>query len=293
MEVCPSLFLNSDESENVAYNIPEFPASIKKGKLSSYPGFRAVSHWHDDLEMIVILEGQMSYDVNGQKISLQEGEGIFVNSRCLHYGYSDSLKECIFLCILLSPQLLSTNQYFIESCLNPLIKNSKIPYQKLNPSVWWQNSIIQNLEKLYEENKDDLHPFMILERTAVIFRILAENMDAFSDCKNNPEDIGMLTAMMGYVQKNYASKILLKDIAATGNCCKTKCTALFGKYLNTSPMVYLNQYRLDKAVSLLLNTEKSITEIAYACGFSNSSYFCELFRKYYHITPGNFRKNDR
>lgn len=128
MEVCPSLFLNSDESENVAYNIPEFPASIKKGKLSSYPGFRAVSHWHDDLEMIVILAGQMSYDVNGQKISLKEGEGIFVNSRCLHYGYSDSLKECIFLCILLSPQLLSTNQYFIENCLNPLIKNSKIPY---------------------------------------------------------------------------------------------------------------------------------------------------------------------
>ena len=45
MEVCPSTVLNSDASENVAYNNPDFPAYVKKGQLSSYPDFRAVSHW--------------------------------------------------------------------------------------------------------------------------------------------------------------------------------------------------------------------------------------------------------
>ena len=59
MEVCPSTVLNSDASENVAYNNPDFPAYIKKRQLSSYPDFRAVSHWHDDLEFILILDGQM------------------------------------------------------------------------------------------------------------------------------------------------------------------------------------------------------------------------------------------
>ena len=34
MEVCPSIVLNSDASENVAYNNPDFPAYIKKGQLS-------------------------------------------------------------------------------------------------------------------------------------------------------------------------------------------------------------------------------------------------------------------
>ena len=86
MEVCPSTVLNSDASENVAYNNPDFPAYVKKGQLSSYPDFRAVSHWHDDLEFILIFDGQMFYDVNGQRILLQTGEGIFVNSRCFHYG---------------------------------------------------------------------------------------------------------------------------------------------------------------------------------------------------------------
>lgn len=292
MEVCPSTVLNSDTSENVAYNNPDFPAYIKKGQLSSYPDFRAVSHWHDDLEFILILEGQMSYDVNGQKISLQTSEGIFVNSRCFHYGYSDAHAECLFLCILLSPQLLSINTYFVQNCLNPLIQNTHFPYQKLSPAIQWQNAILRDLEALYEENLENIQPFVILEKSAHIFRLLSENMNFFPDHDKNAEDVLALTAMIGYVQKNYPSKILLKDISSAGNCCKTKCTSLFQKYLSTSPMLYLNRYRLEKSIFLLRNTAMSITEVAYACGFSNTSYFCELFHKYYHITPMQCRRSN-
>ena len=292
MEVCPSTVLNSDASENVAYNNPDFPAYIKKGQLSSYPDFRAVSHWHDDLEFILILEGQMSYDVNGQKISLQTGEGIFVNSCCFHYGYSNAHADCLFLCILLSPQLLSINTYFVQNCLNPLIQNTHFPYQKLSPAIQWQNAILRDLEALYEENPDKVQPFAILEKSAHIFRLLSENMNFFPDYDKNAEDILALTAMIGYVQKNYPNKILLKDISSAGNCCKTKCTSLFQKYLSTSPMLYLNRYRLEKSIFLLRNTALSITEVAYACGFSNTSYFCELFHKYYHITPRQCRRSN-
>ncbi len=289
MKVCTCAALNSDASENIAYNHPDFPAYIEKGQLSSYPDFRAVSHWHDDLELILILDGEMSYDVNGQQIFLQAGEGLFVNSRCFHYGYSDTHTECLFLCILLSPLLLSVNTYFIENCLNPLIQNMHFPYQKLNPSVQWQNSILRDLEMLYETNKDSIQPFIILEKSVHIFRLLAENMNFFPEHDKNTEDLLALTAMIGYVQKHYANKILLKNISSAGNCCKTKCISLFQTYLNTSPMVYLNRYRLEKSVFLLRNTAMSVTEIAYACGFSNSSYFCELFRKYYNTTPRKFR----
>ena len=292
MEVCPSTVLNSDASENVAYNNPDFPAYIKKGQLSNYPDFRAVSHWHDDLEFILILEGQMSYDVNGQKISLQTSEGIFVNSRCFHYGYSDAHAECLFLCILLSPQLLSINTYFVQNCLNPLIQNTHFPYQKLSPAIQWQNAILRDLEALYEENLENIQPFVILEKSARIFRLLSENMNFFPDYDKNAEGILALTAMIGYVQKNYPNKILLKDISSAGNCCKTKCTSLFQKYLSTSPMLYLNRYRLEKSIFLLRNTALSITEVAYACGFSNTSYFCELFHKYYHITPMQCRRSN-
>lgn len=143
-----------------------------------------------------------------------------------------------------------------------MIENTQLPYQKLNPAIQWQNSILNDLEILYEENNTDkVQPFMILEKTAHIFRLLAENMNCSPEYDKNTEGILILTAMIGYVQKNYQNKILLKDISVAGNCCKTKCTSLFQKYLNTSPMVYLNRYRLEKSVFLLQNTAMSITEI--------------------------------
>ncbi len=182
---------------------------------------------------------------------------------------------------------------FVENCLNPLLQNIHFPYQKLNPSIQWQNSILGDLEMLYEKNIDKIQPFITLEKTVHIFRLLAENMNYFPDYDKDSEDILSLTAMIGYVQKNYPNKIMLKDISSSGNCCKTKCTSLFQKYLNTTPMVYLNRYRLEKSVFLLRNTTMSITEIAYACGFSNSSYFCELFHKYYNTTPAKFRNSNR
>ena len=114
-------------------------------------------------------------------------------------------------------------------------------------------------------------------------------MHFLPDFDKNTEDILALTAMIGYVQKNYSEKILLKDIFSAGNCCKTKCTSLFQKYLDSSPMVYLNRYRLDRAALLLRDTTMSVSDIAYACGFSSNSYFCELFHKYYNTTPGKFR----
>ena len=142
---------------------------------------------------------------------------------------------------------------------------------------------------LYEQNRVEIQPFCILEKAVHIFRLLSENMDYFPDHDKNTEDILTLSAMIGYVQKHYPDKILLKDISSAGNCCKTKCAALFQKYTGISPMLYLNRYRLEKAVFFLRNTTMSITEITYACGFSNTSYFCEIFRKYYDTSPGQFR----
>ena len=70
-----------------------FPAYIKPGILSLYMDYKAVSHWHDDLEFIVILEGKMSYEINGERIEISQGEGLFINSRQLHNGFSDEKQK--------------------------------------------------------------------------------------------------------------------------------------------------------------------------------------------------------
>lgn len=60
-----------------------------------------------------------------------------------------------------------------------------------------------------------------------------------------------------------------------------------------SPSEYINEFRLNRAISILrANPTKQVAEIAYDCGFSSPQYFSNVFRKRYHMTPNEWRKNN-
>lgn len=111
--------------------------------------------------------------------------------------------------------------------------------------------------------------------------------------RNAPLKINALKSMLSFVQEKYGERISLADIAAAGNVCKSKCCAIFREQLRKSPVEYLNEYRLNKSVELLTNTDKSILEIAYDTGFSNSSYYTEIFGGRFGCTPSQYRKRAR
>ena len=66
-----------------------------------------------------------------------------------------------------------------------------------------------------------------------------------------------------------------------------KVKALTGK----TPVEILRQTRVERARELLLTSDKSISEIAYACGFNAPSYFTKCFKDAYGLTPGELRPN--
>ena len=160
--------------EQVSYNCKEHPAYIRKDLLSHDPDFSAISHWHEDLEWIHILEGKMCYYVNGRRMVLQEKESLFINARQMHYS----------------------------------------------------------------------------------------------------------------------EKVTLNDLAAFAHISRSKCCRIFKHYLQQSPIDFLNAYRLKVSCSLLASTNKTITEIAFACGFNHLSYYSKYFAESYGCTPREYRKRN-
>ena len=78
------LDLKDDLSEKMVYDHPDCPVYTIHELLSHYPNYSAISHWHDDIEFLMIRSGQMQYNVNGKILTLEQGQGIFVNSgRCI------------------------------------------------------------------------------------------------------------------------------------------------------------------------------------------------------------------
>ena len=102
--------------------------------------------------------------------------------------------------------------------------------------------------------------------------------------------LARLQLMMQYIHMNYAHEISLDDIAADAKISKSTVLNLFRNYLHITPVNYLIDYRLKEAAVLLSKTEKKINAISSETGFHNVDYFCRLFKKHYHLTPTQYRK---
>jgi len=104
-------------------------------------------------------------------------------------------------------------------------------------------------------------------------------------------DLGLQRKMVRYIQEHYMDKISLEDIAGSAGISRTKCTSLFKVYTETTPVEYLNSYRLEEAARRLVNEHTPVAEIALACGFSQQSYFGRMFQKEYGMTPLAYRRS--
>ncbi len=287
--------LRDDRSENVRYDFKDYPIYIRKALLSSYYNFEAAPHWHDDIEFIAVLSGEMDYSINGETITMQANEGVFVNGRQLHYGFSQNKNECEFICILLHPALLCSTAIFEEDFIIPLLKNQGAAYIKLSPGTDWQEELLTCIRGMYAAKDDNAAPLAI---TALFFRVWALlyaniGINGAKSHRESNEDLVILKNMIGYIQQNYFEKITLSEIAEAGAIGQSKCCKLFGKYTGGTPNTYLTRYRLIKSIWHLENTDMTVTEIAGAVGFSGGSYYAETFKKRYGKSPSAYRKENK
>ncbi|MEY8391905.1 AraC family transcriptional regulator [Lachnospiraceae bacterium 45-W7] len=284
--------LKDDCSEKIPYDRADYPFYIRHSFLSFYPNYVAPPHWHDDIELIIVYQGEMSYNINGKIVPLHTGEGLFVNARQMHFGFSDTHTECEFMYILFHPLLLCITPDMEQKYVLPVIQNEEIPFIHLKPQITWQNEIISKTNLIYSIHKASAATLKIQSILSWIWAIVYENMPKTSHVthlQNN--ELSILKNMISFIQQHYNEPVTLQQIALAGSVGQSKCCRLFGEYIHQTPNTYLTAYRLNKGTELLVNTDMNITEIAYAVGFNGASYFAESFRKYFHLSPSEYRNS--
>ncbi len=284
------LDIRQDGSERVKYHFEHYSAYIVKAFLSHHPNYTADSHWHEDLEFIYVLSGFMKYNVNGEIVHIGAGNGIFVNSCQLHFGFSDTMEESEFICVLLHPALLEATAGITQEYISPVLKNSALPYILLQKEEPWQYAILEEVRMIYQAKAVEHAPLYIQKAFWDIWIHIYENVSRKKQTMSKEDGrLAALKNMLAYIQENYNEKISLEEIALSGNVSKSTCLTLFKKYLQDTPTHYMVSYRLKRATELLRETELSVSEIALAVGFGGSSYFAECFHKSFHCTPREYR----
>ncbi|WP_256761805.1 GyrI-like domain-containing protein [Cohnella sp. WQ 127256] len=96
-----------------------------------------------------------------------------------------------------------------------------------------------------------------------------------------------------YIEENRNQRLNLDILAAVSNFSKYHFTRIFTSIVGVTPVAFVNQERLQKAVHLLVETNTPILEISNQCGFESASSFNALFKKHYNKTPSDVRNSVR
>ncbi len=281
----------SDLSERLNYNLPDFPLYVRQGDLRSFDRYAAACHWHPDVEFILVLEGAMDYFVNGKTLHIGQGDGIFVNSKRPHYGFSTEQSDCAYRVVAIHPSLLGEGIRHCRTYLESKFGADADDCILLTAQSGWQREALLSLNRIFEEmNASPANPLRLL---ALATGLCA---DVLSHVRQGTGELADLTSwiavwnMTGYIHQHYDQKLSLDDIAAAGSVCRSKCCELFARYVGQTPNNYLTRFRIHKGCEMLRETKRSICEIALACGFQSASYFTYTFRREMGSVPQAYRK---
>lgn len=280
-------------AEVIRYQSPEIPYAIQSRKLSQFTDMRALCHWHEDLELLYIFEGEMLYDINGKILHLHAGDILIVNSHQMHFGYAYHERECIFTCMLFHPELLKCNLYMYQKYVQPIINAPAIEYWYFTKDRPAPAEFVRTMQDLYDAClRHSLQDYRVISAFYLLWNVLYHQCDAslYTNPMAQDPDIHLQKEMITYITQHYSEAVTLEDIAASANISRSKCCQIFKKYMQQAPITYLNIYRMDISCSLLRNTSYSITSIALSCGFNHLSYFSKMFLKKYGCTPKEYRK---
>ena len=275
--------VNPDGSEQVQYTMEDMPVRATGSSLSAVNGYAAACHWHVDFEMLTVPEGEIDYFVNGRHAHLKQGEGIFVNARRLHYGYSAEEKDCRYRFVVFHPEILNVATS-ARHALERFTSDSNADFWLFGAS----SEAMLLFNELYASANAG-NALLTLAKCAELTEAVRTHAE-----RNESDDLRaewvILRKMTGYIQGHYAETVTLDQIAAAGAVCRNRCCILFRENLGCTPIEYATRYRLDKACELLLGGN-SVTEAALSSGFHGASYFAEVFRRVYGKTPKQYRKD--
>ena len=110
---------------------------------------------------------------------------------------------------------------------------------------------------------------------------------------SNPAMMNRILEVLRIIREEYSDDLSLEYLASRVYTSPCYLSTLFSKFVGVSPLAYLNDFRMRRAVQLLLETNTSVTAICNLVGYRNLPYFCTCFKNKYGETPAQFREQFR
>ena len=249
------------------------------------------AHWHEAMEILFCLNGSVCVHIEHEHLTLQRNQLIVFDS-----------KEFILFILILS-YICSYVSMLIKKQLSVYCPNLELYHIKCRPVSLDDSKSTQyihlcqlahDLTRTNVENKNT--SAMRSDGTALL--MLADLIRYFSvyslpgTTTGTGQSNDILRKIISYVNEHYTEKLSLEEVANQVGFSREYFCRFFKQHMGITFLRYLNEVRISHAGRILMNTDKSISEVMQESGFTNQTYFLTVFSKrFYGMTPRQARNS--
>lgn len=259
--------------------------------------------WHPELEIIIVNHGEIAFLTNDSNSTLHAGQGVVINSNVMHSVEAVSADaNCSMYSVVFHPAFLFGygDVLMSDKYLTPVIASSSFQYLLLDQDDASQAQLLDSVNGVIADNLIRKFGYELSTKAKLCnFWITLMELVAPTKSRNikPSHSISMDEArskeMILYIEEHFAEKITLDDLAASVHISKSECCRCFKRTLNLTPVEFLMKYRISMAATMIQTNDEqadSFSNLAYAVGFNNASYFNKVFRMYLGCTPSEYRR---
>ncbi|BCZ45314.1 transcriptional regulator ChbR [Clostridium gelidum] len=229
-------------------------------------------HLHRSFEFIYVSDGNIEMSINNRTFDVQKNNCILILPYEVHSiitkDHSDA-NICVF-----PPEYVNTFHNMIDGKIlaNPVFNLPTIVE-------------VLVLDKIFKDNLN------ILEMKACLYLLCSEIMKNTRLIDSIKADYELLHKILNYSQENFTKDISLRSISTKFGYSYTYLSKYLNNILGVSFVDFINENRINYALYLLKNTQTTITDIAYTCGYSSIRSFNRNFLKITEKTPKSYRNS--
>lgn len=263
---------------------PEQVFLLRSGEAVPESGMVIRPHMHMQYEIMWFRSASGTYTINNQSFDITDDTLVYVAPLVLHE-----------MQLLPGPGHQRFLFQYDESLLNELgvmtgearkqgsavLNLTGEEAERLQMLFTWLTQLREQMNRL----ADDV--LRLLVRS--IYDSLSRSKDQL-DVAENDNASGRVISLIRYIERNKVNSLSLEQAATRCKLSRSHFSRVFKEITNLKYTEYLLSRKISHALYLLSRTDLNITEIAYACGFTDTAYFCYKFRQALGVSPRTYRQ---
>lgn len=232
----------------------------------------SLRHFHSSYEIYYLQKGICRYLIEGKLFTVKEGDTVFIPKGKIHKTSYEGVHSRLLI-----------------NCSGEYLKNADTAKEFVYRNEKHKTEICNILKQIEKEYfyTDKFSPGIIIGLMQQLCGIIYRNENTY---ENSKQQNRYVEKALEILNREFASDISLSMLSERFNISPEHFSRVFKKETGLGFNEYLSLLRLKKAESIIKADEKiSVSETAFSCGFNDSNYFCEKFKKIYGLSPLKYR----